>query len=97
MKKLSEKKKRKEARKAANTIIERLLQKYGSRLNACVIVNSKGEPSGLNVSKLIRIYTQFFPTVYQEDGKFYFQYSKKRVWVKTSLLEITRQINEDSA
>ena len=94
MKKLSEKKKRKEARKAANAIIERFLQKYGSRLKACVIVNSKGEPLSLNVSKLASIYTQFFPTVYQEDGKFYFQYSKKRVWVKTSLLEITRQIKK---
>ncbi len=94
MKELSEKKKRKEARKATNTIIERFLQKYGSRLNACVIVNSKGEPLSLNVSKLASTYIQFFPTVYQEDGKFYFQYSKKRVWVKTSLLEITRQIKK---
>ena len=82
MKKLTEKKKRKEARKAANAIIERFLQKYGSRLKACVIVNSKDEPLSLNVSKLASIYTQFFPTVYQEDGKFYFQYSKKEYGLK---------------
>ena len=86
--------KRKEARKAANAIVEQLLQKSASRLKACVIVNSKGEPLSLNVSKLVRIYTRFFPTVYQEDSRFYFQYSKKGVWVKISLLQITKQFKK---
>ena len=82
MKKLSEKKKRKKARKELYATTKQLLQEYASRFNACVIVNSKGEPLSLNVSKLASIYTQFFPTVYQEDGKFYFQYSKKEYGLK---------------
>ena len=36
----------------------------------------------------------FFPTVYQEDSKFYFQYSERGVWVKTSLLQITKQLKK---
>ena len=58
MKKLSEKKKRKKARKEVYATTKQLLQEYASRFNACVIVNSKGEPLSLNVSKLASIYTQ---------------------------------------
>ena len=71
-----------------------MLEESKEDLISCVHLNSKDEPFGLNIDKLSSTYLEYFPTAYQEDSGFYFQYSIRGVWVKKSLLEITKHFKK---